>query len=210
LAEAALWRRNRIRARRRTLRRRQVRRNDGQVALLQKAERRGEVGWEGRASGGRRRLRRRDAEHLVGRRRPHRGARGGTSRGRRRGDRRASRRRRTSCRRTRRSGGRRCLRWSPRRARVGHEKRLPALRATHLEAGGRDATLIDLIRRLARVALDLQHPRKSLSQARSAAFMRRTGCGLPIRAAGCPVLTVRSRPWTVSSSLAPGNTTSKM
>ena len=55
------------------------------------------------------------------------------------------------------SRGRLALRW------IRHQKRMPALRASHLEAGRRNAALVDLIRSLARLALDLEHAPERLS-----------------------------------------------
>ena len=51
--------------------------------------------------------------------------------------------------------------------RVRYQKRMPALGATHLEAGRRNTALVDLIRSLAGLALDLEHAPVRLSQWRS-------------------------------------------
>ncbi len=51
--------------------------------------------------------------------------------------------------------------------RIGDEKRMPALWASHLEAGRRNAALVDLIRSLAGLALDLEHALRRLPQRRN-------------------------------------------
>ena len=71
-------------------------------------------------------------------------------------------------------------------ARVLHDERVPTLGASHLEPRRGDTPLVDLVRRLAGLALDLQHPRLFTSRPCRLQASRASQRGYHTRAAWIP------------------------